>query len=78
MSKKYIVRLSEQERSELTEIDRKLKRTSEKVRRAHILLKADADGPNWIDAKIVGPCPAGLEPSRISGCDLSRRGSRPS
>ena|SRR5471032_285503 len=53
MSKKYIVRLSEGERSELTEIVRKLKGTSEKVRRAHILLKADADGPNWIDAKIA-------------------------
>jgi hypothetical protein len=53
MSKKYIVRLSEQERSELTEIVRKLKGTSEKVRRAHILLKADADGPSWIDAKIA-------------------------
>ena len=53
MSKKYIVRLSEGERSELTEIVRKLKGTSEKVRRAHILLKADADGPHWIDAKIA-------------------------
>jgi hypothetical protein len=53
MSKKYIVRLAEQERSELAEIVRKLKGTSEKVRRAHILLKADADGPSWIDAKIA-------------------------
>src|SRR5450631_1697151 len=53
MSKKYIVRLSEGERSELTEIVRKLKGTSEKVRRAHILLKADADGPHWIDARIA-------------------------
>jgi hypothetical protein len=53
MVKKYIVRLSEKERSELEEIVKKLKGTSERVRRANILLKADADGPNWRDAKIA-------------------------
>jgi hypothetical protein len=53
MAKKYIVRLSEEERSELTEIVKKLKGTSEKVRRANILLKADVDGPQWTDAKIA-------------------------
>lgn len=53
MSKKHIVRLSEQERTELGAIVKKLKGTSEKVRRANILLKADADGPNWTDAKIA-------------------------
>ncbi|NEP54228.1 MAG: helix-turn-helix domain-containing protein [Moorea sp. SIO3C2] len=31
----------------------KLKGSSQKVRRAHILLKADADGPGWPDAKIA-------------------------
>jgi len=31
----------------------KLAGTSEKVRRAQILLKADADGPAWIDEKIA-------------------------
>lgn len=51
--KKYIVRLSEEERSLLKEIVKKLKGTSQKVRRANILLKADADGPNWKDAKIA-------------------------
>ena len=50
MVKKYIVRLSEKERSELEEIVKKLKGTSERVRRANILLKADADGPQWTDA----------------------------
>ncbi len=53
MVKKYIVRLSEEERSLLREIVKKLKGTSQKVRRANILLKADADGPNWSDAKIA-------------------------
>ncbi len=53
MVKKYIVRLSEEERSFLREIVKKLKGTSQKVRRANILLKADADGPNWSDAKIA-------------------------
>lgn len=53
MPKKYIVRLTDQERTELTLIVKKLKGTSQKVRRAQILLKADADGPNWTDARIA-------------------------
>lgn len=53
MVKKYIVRLSEEERSLLRDIVKKLKGTSQKVRRANILLKADVDGPNWSDAKIA-------------------------
>jgi hypothetical protein len=53
MIKKYIVRLSEKERGELEQIVKKLKGTSERVRRANILLKADVGGPNWTDAKIA-------------------------
>lgn len=53
MQKKYVVRLTDRERQELTEVVRKLKGTSQKVRRAQILLKADADGPNWTDARIA-------------------------
>ena len=53
MVKKYIVRLSEEERGLLGDIIKKLKGTSQKVRRANILLKADVDGPNWSDAKIA-------------------------
>lgn len=52
MHKKYIVRLTEAERSTLEEVIKKLKGTSQKVRRAHIFLKADADGPAWTDARI--------------------------
>jgi len=47
MNKKYIVRLNDQERQELIEVITKLKGTSQKVIRAQILLKADADGLNW-------------------------------
>lgn len=53
MHKKYIVRLTDSERVALTELVKKLKGSSQKVRRAQILLKADADGPAWTDAKIA-------------------------
>ena len=53
MNKKYIVRLSDEEREVCQGIVKKLKGSSEKVRRAQILLKADADGPGWPDAKIA-------------------------
>ncbi len=53
MQKKYVVRLTDEERGELREVIGKLKGTGEKVRRAQILLKADAAGPNWTDEKIA-------------------------
>jgi hypothetical protein len=53
MNKNYIVRLSDEERGVCQEIVKRLKGTSEKVKRAQILLKADADGPAWPDAKIA-------------------------
>jgi hypothetical protein len=53
MQKRYVVRLTDQERAELQAVIKKLKGTGQKVRRAHILLKADADGPNWTDARIA-------------------------
>ena len=53
MVKKYVVRLSEEERNLLRDIVKKLKGTSQKVRRANILLKAEVNGPNWNDAKIA-------------------------
>ena len=52
MRKKYIVRLTDEERETLQLIVRKFKGTSQKVRRAQVLLKADAEGPRWTDAKI--------------------------
>jgi len=51
--KKYIVRLSDVEGDALRSVVKKLKGCSQKVRRARILLKADADGPGWTDRKIA-------------------------
>jgi homeodomain-containing protein len=53
MIKKYIVRLTDHERDELAVVIKKFKGTSQKVRRAQILFKADADGPNWTDQRIA-------------------------
>ena len=53
MQKIYVVRLTDQERDELHSVIKKLKGTGQKVRRAQILLKADADGPNWTDERIA-------------------------
>lgn len=53
MQKKYVVRLTDQEHSELVAVIKKLKGTSQKVRRAQILLKADAEGPKWNDRQIA-------------------------
>jgi hypothetical protein len=53
MPKKYIVRLTDAERYELGLVVKKLKGSSQKVRRAQVLLKADADGPGWTDVKIA-------------------------
>jgi hypothetical protein len=53
MYKKYIVRLSEEERSVCREVVKTLKGSSQKARRARILLQADADGPAWPDIKIA-------------------------
>lgn len=53
MQKKFIVRLSDAERQQLVQIVGKFKGSSQKVRRAQILLKADADGPGWGDQQIA-------------------------
>jgi hypothetical protein len=53
VKKIYVVRLTDQERDELALVVKKLKGTGQKVRRAQILLKADADGQNWTDERIA-------------------------
>ena len=53
MQKKYIVRLTDEERVTLTQIVAKFKGSSQKVRRAQVMLKADADGPGWTDVRIA-------------------------
>ena len=53
MNKKYIVRLSSEERDLLYEVIRRLSGSSQKVRRAHLLLKTDAEGACWTDQRIA-------------------------
>ena len=53
MKKIYIVRLTAEEREACLAIVKKLKGSNTKVRRANILLKADADGPDWKDQDIA-------------------------
>jgi len=53
MLKKYIVRLSKDERQTLRRIVKEQQGSSVKVRRAQMLLKADAAGPAWTDARIA-------------------------
>lgn len=52
MNKKYIVRLTDEERAVCEATIKTQKGKSEKLRRATILLKADIDGPGWNDPKI--------------------------
>lgn len=52
MNKKYIVRLTSEERAYCEATIKKETGKSQKLRRATILLKADVDGPAWDDAKI--------------------------
>lgn len=53
MPKKYMVRLSAKECRTLREIVKKLNGSSQKVRRAQMLLKADVAGPAWTDEQIA-------------------------
>jgi hypothetical protein len=53
MNKKYIIRLSDEEREQLAELTRTDKAAAYKIRHAQILLKADADGPAWTDERIA-------------------------
>ena len=53
MHKKFVVRLLDEERGVCQEIIKHLKGSSQKFRRAQILLKTDADGPAWSDVRIA-------------------------
>ena len=52
VNKKYIVRLTAEERATCEATVKKETGKSQKLRRATILLRADADGPGWDDATI--------------------------
>ena len=53
MNKKYIVRLTSEERKDLEKFASKGRRAAYKIKHANILLKADADGPGWSDDAIA-------------------------
>jgi len=53
MAKIYVVRLTRAEREVLTGLLNKQRVSAQKLRRARMLLKADAEGPAWTDAKIA-------------------------
>ena len=49
MNKKYIVRLTKEERAYLEDLIRKGKAAAYRIKHANVLLKVDADGPGWSD-----------------------------
>ena len=84
MKKKYIVSLSAEEKTTCEDVVKKLKGSSQKVTRAQILLKADINGPNWIDDRIAeafGCSRRAVEQVRerlvTEGFELALNGKRP-
>lgn len=53
MGKKYVVRLTDEEREQLKALVSKGRASARKIVRAQVLLKVDADGPNWIDRQVA-------------------------
>ena len=51
--KKYIVRLTDEERKLCDETVDKLVGSSQKARRARTLRQVDANGPDWIDRQVA-------------------------
>lgn len=57
---KFVVRLREEERLQLQRLVYQGQRAKSVVNRAWVLLKADADGPNWSDPEIAEAFGVGL------------------
>lgn len=53
MPKNYVVRLSPEERERLQDLVSKGKTQAFRIRHAHVLLKADAEGPAWLDRQFT-------------------------
>jgi transposase len=53
MNKKYIVRLTDDERQKLIHLTKTGKAAAYKIKHAHILLQVDANGPNWSDDHVA-------------------------
>jgi hypothetical protein len=53
MQNKYVVRLTGADRDVLPQLAHARRASPQKARRARVLLKADADGPDWTDTRIA-------------------------
>jgi len=51
VNRKYIVRLTEEERVQLTELVNNGQAAAYKIKHANVLQKVDADGQNWCDVQ---------------------------
>jgi transposase len=53
MNKKYVVRLTDDERQALSHLTKSGKAAASKIKHAHILLQVDANGPHWSDEHVA-------------------------
>lgn len=60
MAKKYVVRLTRDERRMLLRMVRVGKGAARKLMHARVLVKADADGPDWTDERISDALDVGV------------------
>jgi hypothetical protein len=67
LPKKYSVRLRDQERDTLGMVIKKRQGASQQVKRAQKLVKADAEGSNWTEAKIAEAFSGRTKTGKISG-----------
>jgi anti-sigma-K factor RskA len=77
--KKYVVRLSKDERSKLEDLISKGRHFAATILRARVLLKADVSeaGEGWSDSRIVKRWTPASPSSREYPSDWSRRASTP-
>ena len=75
-AKRYIVRLSEEERARLNALLRQNRLAAQKRTRAQVLLKVDEgeDGPAWTDAQAAAAFDVHEETVRAIRCRLVERG----
>jgi hypothetical protein len=76
--KKYVVRLSEEERARLDEFVRKGKRAGHLLTKARILLKADVSeaGDGWSDSRIAEALDTSIATVEGRDGNLSRKASK--
>ena len=77
MNKKYIVRLTDEEREYLKDLVTKGRTTTNEIRHANILLKADADSFAWTDEQIAEAFSAIRAQLLEYGSDLSKMDWKP-